>query len=61
MVMIINRQEIAKKKLHLLEEGFSAFTDSQEVARLIKRELKKRNLQAAEDQTPHGSWFYPQK
>ena len=59
--MIINRQEIVRKKLHLLEEGFSAFTDSQEVARLIKRELRKRDMRAIEDQTPHGSWFYPAK
>lgn len=59
--MIINRREIARQKLSLLEEGFSAFTDSQEVARLIKRELKKRNMQAVVDQTTHGAWFYPQK
>jgi hypothetical protein len=61
IVMIINRREIAKAKLQLLEEGFSAYTDSQEVARLLKRELKKRNMEAIEDQTSIGYWFYPVK
>jgi len=58
--MIINRHEIAKAKLDLLKEGYSAFTDSQEVRRLLKRELKKRNIHAVEDPTPLGYWFYPE-
>jgi hypothetical protein len=57
--MILDRRELAKSKLALIEKGFSAYTDSEEVARLIKRELKKRNLEVIEEKTSIGSWFIP--
>jgi hypothetical protein len=57
--MIINRRQIAHDKVRRLEQGYSAYAETEEVARLIKRELQKRNIEAIEDQTPIGYWFYP--
>jgi hypothetical protein len=57
--LILDRRELAKSKLALLEKGYSAYTDSEEVARLIKREIKKRNLEVIEEKTSIGSWFTP--
>lgn len=59
--MILDRRELAQSKLALLEKGYSAYTDSDEVARLIKREIKKRNLEVMEERTSIGSWFIPKK
>ncbi len=59
--MIINRKELAREKVKELQNGFSAFAETKEVAELIKRELAKLNLKVHEDVTDVGSWFIPEK
>lgn len=57
--MIINRRDLVDEKIHLIENGYSAFTESKEVARLLKRELEKRQIDVVEDITPIGAWYIP--
>lgn len=59
--MILDRHKLIQSKIRLLEKGFSAYTDSEEVARLVKKEIEKRKLNVLEEITPIGSWFIPQK
>lgn len=59
--MIINRRDLVNEKLHLIEDGYSAFTESKEVARMLKKELEKRNIDVVEDVTSIGAWFIPKK
>ncbi|WP_085523111.1 hypothetical protein [Tuberibacillus sp. Marseille-P3662] len=59
--MIISRRHTAKEKVNMIEEGQGAFTESMEVARLMKREIRKRDLNVHVDQTSLGSWFIPEQ
>lgn len=59
--MIINRRHIAHGKVDEIADGQTAFADSKEVARLMKREIKKRNLHVHIDDTAIGSWFIPER
>ena len=59
--MILDRHQLAQSKIELLEKGLSAYTDSAEVARLVKREIRKKNMDVLEETTPIGSWFIPKK
>ncbi|MDR7073773.1 hypothetical protein [Fictibacillus barbaricus] len=59
--MIINRKELAREKVKEIQNGFSAFAETKEVAELIKKELLKLDLKVHEDVTDVGSWFIPEK
>ncbi|EIT85449.1 hypothetical protein A374_09438 [Fictibacillus macauensis ZFHKF-1] len=59
--MIINRKEIAQAQVKKIQEGFSAFAETREVAELIKKELLRLNIPVHEDVTEVGSWFIPEK
>ncbi|KSU83664.1 hypothetical protein QUF84_19440 [Fictibacillus enclensis] len=59
--MIINRKEIAREQVKKIQNGFSAFAETKEVAELIKKELMKLNIPVHEDTTDLGSWFIPEK
>ncbi|MCL7747786.1 hypothetical protein [Halalkalibacter alkaliphilus] len=57
--MVINRKEMAFKKIEKIKNGFSAFAESKEVTELIRNELKKQKIDVHEDVTEVGSWFTP--
>ncbi|MBU8905168.1 hypothetical protein KH400_01025 [Desertibacillus haloalkaliphilus] len=57
--MIINRKEMALKKVDKIKAGYSAFAETKEVADFIKKELAKENIEVYEDNTELGSWFIP--
>lgn len=59
--MIISRKQMAKSKVIEIQNGFSAFAETREVAALIKKELAKLNIPVYEDVTSVGSWFIPIK
>ncbi|OIJ10947.1 hypothetical protein BKP35_12730 [Anaerobacillus arseniciselenatis] len=59
--MIISRRKLARLKVERIKAGYSAFTDSQEVASYIKKELAKSGIPVFEDATNLGYWFIPQK
>ncbi|MFC7373389.1 hypothetical protein ACFQPF_17250 [Fictibacillus iocasae] len=59
--MIINRKELARAKVKELQNGYSAFAETKEVADLIKKEIEKLKLDVDEDVTDVGSWFIPKK
>ncbi|TLS39128.1 hypothetical protein [Pseudalkalibacillus caeni] len=57
--MLISRKKIAKEKVSLIMNGQSAYCESKELARLIKKELQSLNIDVHEDVTNIGSWFIP--
>lgn len=59
--MIMSAKEIALAKVRRLQNGYSAFAESNEMIRLIKRECKKLNVDVQIDETHLGSWFIPTK
>ncbi|HZH58028.1 MAG TPA: hypothetical protein VEY70_00240 [Metabacillus sp.] len=58
---IFNSKEVAQEKVESIKKGFSAYAESAELARLIKRELKKLQLDVYEDVTEFGFWFIPNR
>ncbi|MDT8859407.1 hypothetical protein N0O92_04110 [Alkalihalobacillus sp. MEB130] len=57
--MVINRKDMALKKVEKIKNGFSAFAESKEVTEFIQKELKKQNIDVFEDITEVGCWFTP--
>lgn len=57
----MNRKKLAKIKLENLKKGYSAFTDSDEIASLLKRELTTLDVPVHIDHTTVGYWFIPDK
>jgi hypothetical protein len=57
--MIMNQKKIALAKVNHIQNGYSAFSENQELTRLIKRELTRQNIDIIEDATNVGSWFIP--
>jgi hypothetical protein len=59
--MIINRKRLAREKLEKLKKGYSAYAETEEVAKLIEKELANLNIRVHIDRTPIGCWFIPEK
>ncbi len=59
--MIINRKAIAREKVKKLKNGYCAFTDSREVAKLVEKEIADLNMAVHIDRTSLGCWFIPEK
>ncbi|MFN7250664.1 MAG: hypothetical protein ACK4M9_07670 [Anaerobacillus sp.] len=59
--MIISRKRIARSKVEQIKAGYSAFTESKEIALYMKKELEKLGIPVYEDSTDIGFWFIPQK
>ncbi|MBN6188001.1 hypothetical protein JQN58_14090 [Aneurinibacillus sp. BA2021] len=57
--MVISRREMARAKVEKLKNGFSAFSETQEVTDLIERYIKEENLAVHVDKTSLGCWFIP--
>jgi len=53
------QQILRKEKMNLLKKGFSAYAESPELIRLIKRDISRNSLYVLYDETPTGCWFIP--
>lgn len=58
--MIIEPKTLVKRKIEQLRNGETAFAESDEVIRILKRDIARENLEVIIDKTPSGCWFYPQ-
>jgi hypothetical protein len=58
---IFNSKKIAQEKLEYIKNGFSAYVESAELAKLIKKEIQLLNLDVYEDTTDIGIWFIPNR
>ncbi|MFC0557922.1 hypothetical protein [Halalkalibacter alkalisediminis] len=59
--MVLNRKQMALKKVEKVKNGLSAFAESKEVIEIIRKELEKDGIDVYEDITEIGSWFIPAK
>ncbi len=55
--MVINRKEMALKKVEKIKAGYTAFAETKEVAEFIRKQLAKEGINVHEDVTDLGSWF----
>ncbi|NIK11073.1 hypothetical protein [Alkalibacillus almallahensis] len=54
------KQRLANEKVNRLKDGYSAYAETEELIRLMKRRIKANNLEIFEDHTDIGSWFIPE-
>lgn len=60
-MLIMNRKRMVEDKLDRLTKGQTAYAESRELIRLVKREIKNRQISVLMDETDSGCWFIPQK
>ncbi|GGA82017.1 hypothetical protein [Ornithinibacillus halotolerans] len=58
-MLILNERRIRDRKIEQLKNGRTAYAESKEVIRLIKRDIEKFGLHVYYDETPTGCWFIP--
>ncbi|QKG83935.1 hypothetical protein GXN76_05220 [Kroppenstedtia pulmonis] len=58
--MIISRTQIALAKVEELKNGYSAYAETQEVARKMEKQLQGMDISVHIDKTPIGYWFIPE-
>ncbi|MRX71741.1 hypothetical protein GJU40_06070 [Bacillus lacus] len=56
---IINRGQIVREKIIRLQNGYSAYVETFELAQKLKQEISILNLNVYEDKTEFGFWFIP--
>jgi hypothetical protein len=59
--MIINRRALAREKLEKLKNGYSVYTETEEVANYIEKEIQQWDKKVLIDRTPIGCWFIPEE
>ncbi|MEN2765574.1 hypothetical protein [Ornithinibacillus xuwenensis] len=60
-MLIMNERRIRDRKIEQLKAGRTAYAESKEVIRLIKRDIERNGLDVYYDETPSGCWFIPVK
>lgn len=59
--MVIPRKSLLMQKIDQLKNGENAFAESEELMRLLKRDIARENLQVTIDRSPAGCWIIPEK
>ena len=59
--MIITARELRNQKIERLRNGHNAYTESDEVIRLLQRDIARENLEIIVERTSSGCWFIPVK
>ncbi|MFD1362249.1 hypothetical protein [Lentibacillus salinarum] len=58
-MLIINERRLRDDKIAQLKNGYTAYAESAELIRLIRRGIERENLHVHYDQTNAGCWFIP--
>ncbi|MEN1968233.1 hypothetical protein WMZ97_09180 [Lentibacillus sp. N15] len=58
-MLIMPENQIRDEKIKQLKSGQTAYAESGELIRLIKREIDRQQLHVSYDQTDAGCWFIP--
>ncbi|MBO8156469.1 MAG: hypothetical protein H0Z32_08425 [Bacillaceae bacterium] len=59
--MIIDRHKQLEEKMGQLQNGYTAYAETEELIRLLKRRLQKQDMNVLMDHTDNGVWFIPIK
>ncbi|WP_222599365.1 hypothetical protein [Aquibacillus kalidii] len=55
----MSRSQMAREQISRLQKGFSAYAESEDLVRLIKREIEIMELPVICEETEIGYWFFP--
>jgi hypothetical protein len=56
---MLNKRRIRDEKIRQLKAGRTAYAESDELIRLIKRDIEKEKLHVHYDMSRTGCWFIP--
>lgn len=59
MMFVINNRRMRDEKISQLKAGQTAYAETDELIRLIKRSIEKEHLHVHLDTTSGGCWFMP--
>ncbi|QHS23005.1 hypothetical protein GWK91_08605 [Virgibacillus sp. MSP4-1] len=58
-MLVLSRKKLVEEKTNQLLNGYSAYSDNDELIRLLKRNISRHNLDVFCDRTDIGCWFIP--
>ncbi|WP_226036433.1 hypothetical protein [Aquibacillus saliphilus] len=58
-MFIMSRRLVVEEKINKLTQGYNAYAETEEIIRLMKREISKKQISVICDQTDNGCWFIP--
>lgn len=58
-MFVMNERSIRDEKIAQLKQGRTAYAESNELIRLMKRRIEQENLQVHYDITNNGCWITP--
>ncbi|WP_096189712.1 hypothetical protein [Evansella halocellulosilytica] len=58
---VMSRSKLVKEKVKSIQDGYSAYAETEEVTKLIKKELSTLGIDVIEDTSSLGNWFIPKK
>ncbi|PAV30389.1 hypothetical protein CIL05_07920 [Virgibacillus profundi] len=58
-MLIMNHRRMRDEKMAQLKEGRTAYAETHELIRLIKRDIEREHLHVYFDDTKTGCWFIP--
>lgn len=58
-MLIMNNRRMRDEKIAQLKEGRTAFAETNELIRLIKRDIEREHMNVYYDDTVNGCWFIP--
>lgn len=58
-MLVINHHRIRDDKIEQLKRGYTAYCESPELIRLMKRQIMKEQLNVLFEETNSGCWFIP--
>ncbi|MDQ0255037.1 hypothetical protein J2S74_002419 [Evansella vedderi] len=58
-MFVISRSKLAMEKVKAIQSGYSAYTETEAISHLIKKELNNLGIEVIEDTSSLGSWFIP--
>ncbi|CDQ39324.1 MULTISPECIES: hypothetical protein [Virgibacillus] len=58
-MLVMDHREMRDEKIARLKQGNSAYAESRELIRLVKRGIEKEHLDVFLDEASSGCWFIP--
>ncbi|MFG6116611.1 hypothetical protein ACGTN9_15775 [Halobacillus sp. MO56] len=58
-MLIMDRHRLVEEKIAQLMNGYTAYAETDELIRLMKRDVARRQLNVFFDRTDTGCWFIP--
>jgi hypothetical protein len=59
--MVFTNKYLVKQQMEQLRQGKNAYAESEEVIRLLERDIAREKLEVFIDKSPSGCWIIPEE